>query len=56
MRQLAKQASPTDVRLGVRKVVELMDAGEHIGQMLGIDLAKYIPALGEARKITAIRR
>lgn len=43
MRQLANQVSPTNVQLGVRKVVELMDSGKLVGQMLGIDLAKFIP-------------
>jgi hypothetical protein len=53
MRQLANQASPADAQLGVRQVVQLMDAGERVGQMLGLDLTTLIPKPG-ARGANAI--
>lgn len=56
MRQLANQVSPSNVQLGMRKVVELMDSGEHLGQMLGIDVAKLVPPLGtRSRNVIPIR-
>lgn len=55
IRQLAQQASPGDVQLGVRRVVELMDAGKQVGQMLGIDLPKFIPEPRGSRKVIPIR-
>lgn len=44
MRQLANQASPSNAHLGIRQIVQLMDAGERVGQMLGLDLATLIPS------------
>lgn len=44
MRQLANQASPANMHLGIRQVVQLMDAGERVGQMLGLNLATLIPS------------
>jgi hypothetical protein len=56
MRQLASQASPTNPPLGVRRVVELIDAGAQVGQMLGVDLATLIPAPdANTRKVIPIR-
>ena len=55
MRQLANQASPANLQMGIRKVVELMDSGEQVGQVLGIDLAKLIPSVGSSRKVIPIR-
>lgn len=56
MRQLASQASTTNTPLGVRRVVELMDSGAQVGQMLGIDLATLIPTPGaNTRKVIPIR-
>lgn len=45
MRQLAEQASPGNVEAGVRRVVELIDAGAHLGTYLGIDLASVMPSM-----------
>ncbi|KFC73037.1 integrase family protein [Massilia sp. LC238] len=56
MRQLANQVSPNNVQLGMRRVVELMDSGEQLGQMLGIDVAKLVPSLvAQSRKVIPIR-
>jgi hypothetical protein len=55
MRQLAEQASPGNAQLGMRRVVELMDAGEQIGQLLGVDLNKLIPAANRSAKVIPIR-
>lgn len=55
MRQLANEASPANIQVGMRKVVELMDAGEQIGQMLGIDLTKFIPPPAGRAKVFPIR-
>lgn len=55
MRQLANQASPANLQVGMRKVVELMDSGEQVGQVLGIDLTKLIPSFGSNRKVIPIR-
>lgn len=56
MRQLANQASPANVQLGVRQVVQLMDAGERVGYMLGLDLATLIPTpVGKVAKVIPIR-
>lgn len=55
MRQLAKQAFPDDMQIGMRKVVELMDSGEQLGQMFGIDIAKLVPSQGtQSKKIIPI--
>jgi hypothetical protein len=55
MRQLAEQASPENAQLGLRRVVELMDAGEQIGQLLGVDLQKLIPSPNRLAKVIPIR-
>jgi len=55
MRQLAEQASPGNAQVGMRRVVELMDAGEQIGQLLGVDLDKLIPAANRSAKVIPIR-
>lgn len=56
MRQLANQVSPDNVQLGMRKVVELMDSGEQLGQMLGIDVTELIPSQAtQSRKVIPIR-
>lgn len=56
MRQLANQVSPANTQLGVRHVVQLMDAGERVGQMLGLDLATLIPAPADrVAKVIPIR-
>jgi len=55
MRQLANQVSSESPQLAMRRVVELMDSGEKLGQMLGIDVTKLIPKPGTARKVIPIR-
>lgn len=56
MRQLANQVSPHNVQLGMRKVVELMDSGEQLGQMLGIDITQLVPSQAtQPRKVIPIR-
>lgn len=55
MRQLASQVSSENPRLAMRRVVELMDSGERLGQMLGIDVTKLIPKPGTASKVIPIR-
>jgi len=56
MRQLANQVSPDNVQLGMRKVVELIDSGEQLGQMLGIDITKLVPSQAtQPRKVIPIR-
>ena len=56
MRQLAAQASPANVQVGVRTVVELMDSGKHIGEMLGVDLNTLLPSQPQvSRKVIPIR-
>jgi hypothetical protein len=48
MRQLAQHVAPTDTQLGMRQVVELMDSGRQVGQMLGIDLSRFVPVPGKS--------
>ena len=56
IRQLASQAAPDNIQVGVRQVVQLMDSGEQVGRMLGIDLATLIPPAGSsAKKVIPIR-
>jgi len=55
MRQLAKQVSPGNMQVGMRKVVELMDSGEHLGRMLGIDIARLVPSPGTSPNRIPIR-
>lgn len=43
MRQLAQQVSPTNLQVGVRSVVEVIDSGAQVGKMLGLDLATLLP-------------
>lgn len=57
IRQLANQMSPSNAQLGVRQVVQLMDSGERVGQMLGLDLATLIPTpAGRVVKVIPIRQ
>lgn len=55
MRQLANQVSPANLQNGMRQIVELMDSGEKVGQMLGIDVTKLIPVPGATHKVIPIR-
>lgn len=56
MRELAKQTAPENLHVGMRRIVEMMDSGAQIGHMLGIDLAKLIPAPARSRaKVIPIR-
>lgn len=43
MRRLAQQMDPTNPALGMRQVVQLIDAGERLGDYLGIDLGGLLP-------------
>lgn len=49
MRQLAQHVAPTNTQLGMRQVVELMDSGSKVGEMLGLDLSRFVPVPGQAR-------
>jgi hypothetical protein len=43
MRRLAQQMNPTNLELGQRQVIRLMDAGMSLSQHFGIDLAALLP-------------
>nr|WP_152715118.1 integrase family protein [Microvirga tunisiensis] len=53
MRHLAGQLDPENPALGQRRVVELIDAGEHLSDYLGVDLDKFVPA-GAARPLKPV--
>lgn len=49
MRSLAQRMNPTNLALGQRQVVHLMDAGISLSQHFGVDLATLLPATGSRR-------
>ncbi len=48
MRRLARQMDPANPALGMRQVIELMDAGKRLGDYLGIDLDGLLPAQAQS--------
>lgn len=48
MRRLARQMDPGNPALGMRQVVELMDAGQHLSDYLGLDIDGLLPAKGSS--------
>ena len=53
MRQMARKMDPANPSLGVRKVIQLMEAGDagvNLGQILGIDIDSLLP--GTTRSLT----
>ncbi|WP_354687537.1 VPA1269 family protein [Cupriavidus necator] len=56
MRRLARQMGPDNPALGMRQVVELMDAGQRLSDYLGIDLDGLLPAQAQSPRPLNIAR
>ena len=45
MRHLAQQMNPSNLALGQREVIRLMDAGERLSEYLDLNLATQLPTV-----------
>ncbi|SFU25240.1 gamma-mobile-trio integrase GmtZ [Paraburkholderia aspalathi] len=55
IQRLAQQANPTNVALGQREVIHLMDAGISLSRHFGIELSAMLPATSSAVTFTKLQ-